>query len=727
MSRTTHPLRRWIRAGLAVSVLAALVALDLRLNLARTLFVGPAESQAASEEPLQVQGLPILRPGTLTLGEGSPTVAVAASIDGELADPAPIDQELSYGQVDAIVRRALDLDRSGASIRDVIEPGDEVLIKVNSVTNRGRLDQKQSGSGYYHGGFEHPGQITDLRVVKSLVNYLVEHVGPRRILIAEGGAESPRRGERGFPSGLEDDSWSVTYPEFDDLSYTGIVEEFRALGVETVVDTSDLNYAPYRREPVPGGALQRLGVTRLTYPGAQFGFHVEGSGSFRDAGYYMPEPLLDADKVISVPAMKTTIYGTTLAVKNYVGTLASRAYGDGTSKREHYQNNPEHGYVDLFAYNPPVYSVIEGFWGTEGHGPQWGLNVQHNVVVAGSDPLATETIANAVMGFDALDLEALYLAAAKGYGTIDRERIQIVGRAPESVRRHFIKSGGGSGRGFFYGRGIRRWLVAGPFEGRRVDEVHLPGEPALRPLEGETAGANRWVRAEHLGYSAEILDLGEITGEADNSTSYAFTLVHSRGDQEGFLWLGFEELLKVWLNGEEVYTRTSPTFLALAGEKVPIRLRSGENRLLFKAGSLSGETRLAAHVVDEDGDRLAGIRFALPGEVITAAAAPEDGPLPGSHALLGNYPNPFNASTVLRFALAAPADLRIAVYNVAGQRLRQLVEGPAPAGVHEVAWDGRDDSGASVASGVYLAVMEAGSSGAGRPAFRQTRSMALVR
>ena len=103
----------------------------------------------------------------------------------------------------------------------------------------------------------------------------------------------------------------------------------------------------------------------------------------------------------------------------------------------------------------------------------------------------------------------------------------------------------------------------------------------------------------------------------------------------------------------------------------------------------------------------AGIRFTLPGEVVTAAAAPEDGGLPGSHALLGNYPNPFNASTHLRFALAAPADLRIAVYNVAGQRLRQLVEGPAPAGVHEVAWDGRDDSGASAASGVYVAVMEA--------------------
>ena len=157
-----------------------------------------------------------------------------------------------------------------------------------------------------------------------------------------------------------------------------------------------------------------------------------------------------------------------------------------------------------------------------------------------------------------------------------------------------------------------------------------------------------------------------------------------------------------------------------------MRLQAGENRLLFKAASYSGETMLAAHVVDDDGDRLPGIRFALPGEEMdTAVAASQDGALPESHALLGNYPNPFNASTHLRFVLAAPAEVGIAVYNVAGQRLRQLVEGRAPAGVHEVAWDGRDDSGVSAASGVYVAVMEArGGSGS---VFRQSRSMALLR
>lgn len=139
--------------------------------------------------------------------------------------------------MDAIVRRALDLDQSGKSIRDVIEPEDWVLIKVNSVTNRGRTDQQSNNRGFFFGGFEHPGQSTDLRVVKSVIAYQIEHVGPRKITIAEGGREGGCNG------------W----------------------------------------------------VTRLTYTGAQFGFHVEGSGSFRTEGFFMPEPILDADKVISTP------------------------------------------------------------------------------------------------------------------------------------------------------------------------------------------------------------------------------------------------------------------------------------------------------------------------------------------------------------------------------------------------------------------------------------------
>ncbi len=692
-------------------LVGALIAWDIYAHQAQTFFVGTATSVQQAQERLQVEGLPLLRPGTLTLGEGRPTVAVATASDPQLAAPAALNASLSFAQVDAIVRRALALDQSGRSIRAVVEPSDWVVVKVNMVTNRAN-----PSSAYYHNGIEHPGQITDLRVVKSVINYLIEQVGPRRITIAEGGAESPRKGEPGFPSNAAEDGWAATYPEFGNLSYIKMLEEFAALGASTVVDTSDLNYAPFRREPVPGGAIQRLGVTRLRYPGAQFGFHVEGTGSFRKEGYFMPEPILDADKVISIAAMKTTIYGTTLGIKNYVGTLASAAYGDGTSKRHHYQNNPEHGYVDLFSYNPAAYTVIEGFWGTEGDGPQWGQNVQHNVVVAGGDPLATEAVANVVMGFNPLDLEHLYLAATKGFGTFDLNRIEVAGRAPDSVQRNFVKSRGGSRQGAFYGRGIRRWLVAGPFSN---SSEPLPNEAQLYPLAGEPAGDGVWTQVEHLGYTAEILPLGDLNGKDQDIANYAFTLVHSPQAQQGFLWFGYGDYAKVWLNGDVVYENIARRNFQLADQKVPIRLAAGENRLLFKIGNSAGNTMLAAHVVDQDGDRLPGIKFLLPGEIPTAVAESAE-PLPEAPMLLENYPNPFNPITRVRFALPQAGPATLDIYNAAGQWLCTLVEGDLASGYHEVMWDARNAAGFNVASGVYLAVLKVRD-------LRQTRSMTLVR
>ncbi len=559
-------------------------------------------------------------------------------------------------------------------------------------------------------------------MVKSVINYLIEQVGPRRITIAEGGAESPRKGEPGFPTNAEEDGWSVAYPEFGDLSYIRILEEFAAMGVSTAVDTSDLNYAPFRLDPVPGGAIQRLGVTRLSYRGAQFGFHVEGTGRFRKEGYFMPEPILDADKVISIAAMKTTIYGTTLGIKNYVGTLASGAYGDGTSKRQHYQNNPEHGYVDLFSYNPAAYTVIEGFWGTEGDGPQWGQNVQHNVVVAGGDPLATEAVANVVMGFNPLDLEHLYLAAAKGFGTFDLNRIQVAGRTPDSVQRNFVKSRGGNRRGAFYGRGIRRWLVAGPFPNSSdMGSEPLPNEALLYPLEGEPAGDLVWTQVEHLGYTAEILPLGDLNGKDQDIANYAFTLVQAPRAQEGFLWLGYGDYAKVWLNGAVVHEDPARRNFRLADLKVPIRLVQGENRLLFKIGSSAGNTMLAAHVVDQDGDRLPGIEFLLPGELPTAVAeSAASQPLPEAPVLLENYPNPFNPITRIRFALPQAGRAKLDIYNAAGQWICTLVEGEVASGYHEVMWDARNASGFNVASGIYFAVLKAGD-------LHKTRPMTLVR
>ncbi len=81
------------------------------------------------------------------------------------------------------------------------------------------------------------------------------------------------------------------------------------------------------------------------------------------------------------------------------------------------------------------------------------------------------------------------------------------------------------------------------------------------------------------------------------------------------------------------------------------------------------------------------------------------GQLPDSPAL-ACYPNPFNSRTVLRFDLPASGPVRAAVYNTLGQQVRVLAEGYLSAGSHHIVWDGRDDHGHQVSSGLYFCRVE---------------------
>jgi hypothetical protein len=68
-----------------------------------------------------------------------------------------------------------------------------------------------------------------------------------------------------------------------------------------------------------------------------------------------------------------------------------------------------------------------------------------------------------------------------------------------------------------------------------------------------------------------------------------------------------------------------------------------------------------------------------------------------------NYPNPFNPATKIRFQLPKAAELDLVIYNLYGQSIRTLLQQKQqPAGYHTTTWDGRDDLGQSVASGVYF-------------------------
>ena len=76
--------------------------------------------------------------------------------------------------------------------------------------------------------------------------------------------------------------------------------------------------------------------------------------------------------------------------------------------------------------------------------------------------------------------------------------------------------------------------------------------------------------------------------------------------------------------------------------------------------------------------------------------------LPKEFGLRQNYPNPFNPATVIKYALPKASVVKIQIYNILGQKVRNLVDEPQEPGYKTIHWDGRDNSGKEVGSGIYF-------------------------
>ena len=76
--------------------------------------------------------------------------------------------------------------------------------------------------------------------------------------------------------------------------------------------------------------------------------------------------------------------------------------------------------------------------------------------------------------------------------------------------------------------------------------------------------------------------------------------------------------------------------------------------------------------------------------------------MPAETELQQNAPNPFNSETVISWFLLEPGPVRLEVFSLTGQRVAVLHRGPEKPGLHRLHWDGRDDEGRPLASGVYL-------------------------
>ena len=96
------------------------------------------------------------------------------------------------------------------------------------------------------------------------------------------------------------------------------------------------------------------------------------------------------------------------------------------------------------------------------------------------------------------------------------------------------------------------------------------------------------------------------------------------------------------------------------------------------------------------------------------------GNVPAKSSLSQNYPNPFNPMTTIEYSLPEQSQVKFEVFNVLGQRVKTLADIVQPAGRHRIVWDGKDDQGKDVASGIYFYRLEAGE-------FSESRRMVILK
>ncbi|RMH89433.1 MAG: T9SS C-terminal target domain-containing protein, partial [Calditrichaeota bacterium] len=159
-----------------------------------------------------------------------------------------------------------------------------------------------------------------------------------------------------------------------------------------------------------------------------------------------------------------------------------------------------------------------------------------------------------------------------------------------------------------------------------------------------------------------------------------------------------------------------------------------QGNLYGLAGNINEVTQLialdtttgAGTVIGSTG--FAGIKgLAIPPTAVVGLGDPDEEVLPQRLELLPNYPNPFNPATTIVFTLPRVSRITLHIYDITGRKVRTLVNEQMPAGRHEVVWDGTNDAGRPVASGVYFYRFTASPLEGGLRGVSQTRKMVLMR
>jgi hypothetical protein len=140
----------------------------------------------------------------------------------------------------------------------------------------------------------------------------------------------------------------------------------------------------------------------------------------------------------------------------------------------------------------------------------------------------------------------------------------------------------------------------------------------------------------------------------------------------------------------------------------------------FEGQNFQPDQEQYAHAYDSTAGVYAVVEYAIIINSKSSAVPGEQTNTPGQFELFPNFPNPFNNQTVIKYTLSKPEEVSLVIYNILGQKIRTLVRDEKQNGTMNVAWNGKDDSGKEVSSGIYFYRLKAGE-------YTQTKRMVLLK
>ncbi|MEJ2543810.1 MAG: T9SS type A sorting domain-containing protein, partial [Calditrichaceae bacterium] len=329
--------------------------------------------------------------------------------------------------------------------------------------------------------------------------------------------------------------------------------------------------------------------------------------------------------------------------------------------------------------------------------------VRMNTIVAGADPVAVDHVCTRLMGLNPDDIEHITLAERVGLGTNNPDLIEVTGSTIEETQQRFIKSPAEEGR---YGQSNRIWLIKGPYS---IDGISNPIDNAFIDNEAEQAPAERlsgW--SEPVYFINDHIDLEDFFATTDDIMGYAFTYFDAPIDQTAELWIGSDEAMKIYLNGEVVYSFDGTrSFNGYFTNRVSVQIKSGENRLLVKTLQKYGDYTFTLNICEPeldsryDGNRVWDLKFKTESATTSIQNTQTHRPVK-NFVLADNYPNPFNGVTQIAYEIHHQGMVNLSIYNMNGQLVSCLVDKQQEAGKYEIGWDGRSQENNYVASGIYF-------------------------